>query len=211
MRRALTFRCPSTTSSLRPPRYSPQRYESSRPGPMASPSPLLPTLARRLSFGSSQASSSLLPATSSSSSRRSISSSAPLCERRPDEWTYPSIEGDNKPRRPFLNPDISEKIPNEVAIRAGYVPSLSESSPPPSPSSSHNLPLFPFRLKPYRLPSQSLDVYEVVSRPCPALSLSFLRLSSSLTSSLLPPSSKLTFSSSCPLHLSSASQTQPQV
>lgn len=93
--------------------------------PMPPSTPLLPTLARRLSFGSTTSpAASLRPSSSSSSSsssRRSISTSAPVAARRPDEWSYPSAEGDNKPRRPFLNPDVSDWIPNEVAIRAGCV------------------------------------------------------------------------------------------
>ncbi|CED84638.1 Mitochondrial ribosomal protein S10 [Phaffia rhodozyma] len=66
-------------------------------------------------------------------SARSFTSSPSFNVRQPNEWSYPSKDGDNKPRRPFLNPDVSELIPNKVAIRAG--------------------------LPPYRLPSTNIDVY----------------------------------------------------
>lgn len=53
--------------------------------------------------------------------RRALAVSSPRALRQPDEWSYPSAKGDNRPRRPFLNPDVSETIPNEVARRAGLV------------------------------------------------------------------------------------------
>ena len=76
---------------------------------MASSRTLLPSLAG--------AGSSSRPALQ----RRTLAFSHPRALRQPDEWAYPSAKGDNRPRRPFLNPDVSETIPNEVARRAGSV------------------------------------------------------------------------------------------
>lgn len=72
-------------------------------------------LRRRLSLSSSSSTPS------ASSSTRSLSTTSRLLVRQPDEWTYPSKLGDNKPRRPFLNPDVTDQIPNVVAIRNGSV------------------------------------------------------------------------------------------
>lgn len=73
-----------------------------------------PLLLRTASASSSSSSATLLL-------RRQIARSVPRAVRQPDEWSYPSKTGDNRPRRPFVNPDISETIPNEVARRAGSV------------------------------------------------------------------------------------------